>query len=127
MLQANKGPEPDKALDDFLLPWTMDKPFVDDTFVFLGILFISSISGKVFIFIIQVAQSSELGLLITFDWELGHTMTAGECALMVANSTGIIEHLLVTSPGHRLVRDVMNPTLMNKLGQGVMILRDSIY
>ena len=41
-----------KTLDDFLLPWTMDKPFVDDTFVFLCILFISSISDKVFILVI---------------------------------------------------------------------------
>ena len=74
-----------------------------------------------------MAKSSELSLLITFDWELGHTVTAGKCALVVANSTGVIEHLLVTSPGHGLVRDVMNPTLMNKLRQRVMILRHSIH
>ena len=74
-----------------------------------------------------MAKSSELGLLITFDRKLDHAVTARECALMVANSTCVIEHLLVTSPGHGLVRDVMNPTLMNKLRQRVMILRHSIY
>ena len=54
-------------------------------------------------------------------------MTTGEGALVVTYSTGVIEHLLVTSPGHGVMRDVMNPTLMNKLGQGIMILLDSIY
>ena len=46
---------------------------------------------------------------------------------MVTYSTGVIEHLLVTSPGHGVMTDVMNPTLMDKLGQGIMILFDSIY
>ena len=74
-----------------------------------------------------MAESSDLGLFITIEGKLGQAVTTGEGALVVTYSTGVIEHLLVTSPGHGVMRDVMNPTFMNKLGQGIMILFDSIY
>ena len=51
-----------ETLEDFLLSWSMDEPFVDDTFIFLGILELSSISDKVSMLVIQMAESSELSL-----------------------------------------------------------------
>ena len=77
--------------------------------------------------IIQMAQSSQLGLFLTIEGKLGHAVTTRVGSLVVTYSTGVIEHLLVSSPGHGVMRDVMNPTLMNKLGQRIMILFDSIY
>ena len=73
-----------------------------------------------------MAESSDLGLFITIEGKLGQAVTTGEGALVVTYSTGVIEHLLVTSPGHGVMTDVMNPTLMDKLGQRIMILFDSI-
>ena len=105
----------------------MNEPFIYDTFVFLGILELSSISDKVSMLVIQMAESSELGLFLTLEWKLGHAVTTGVGALVVTYTTGVIEHLLVTSPGHCVMRYVMNTTLMNKLGQGIMIFFDSIY
>ena len=104
----------------------MNEPFVDYTFVFLGILEFSSSSDKLIMLVIQMAKSSELGLFLTIEWKLGHAVTTGVGALVVTYSTGVIEHLLVSTPGHGVMRDVMNATLMNKLGQGIMILLDSI-
>ena len=105
----------------------MNEPFVDYTFVFLGILEFSSSSDKLIMLVIQMAKSSELGLFLTIEWKLGRAVTTGVGALVVSYSTGVIEHLLVTSPGHGVMTDVMNPTLMDKLGQRIMILFDSIY
>ena len=116
-----------ETFEDFLLSWSMNESFIDDTFIFLGIFYFSSTSDKLTMLIIQMAESSRLGLFLTIEWKLGHAVTTGEGAFVITNSTGVIEHLLVTSPGHGVMRDVMNPTLMHKLGQGIMILLDSIY
>ena len=51
-----------ETFKNFLLSWSMNEPFIYDTFVFLGILELSSISDKVSMLVIQMAESSELSL-----------------------------------------------------------------
>ena len=79
--------------------------------------------------VIQMAESSELGLSSPLKINLAKQWPQGKVLLWLSIPQASLsnEHLLVTIPGHGVMRDVMNPTLMNKLGQGIMILLDSIY
>ena len=104
-----------KTFEHLLIPGTMNEPLVDNTVIFLGILFLLSVPFKVAIAIIQVAKSPQLCLLITIEGKLGQTMTTWVGALVVANSTSIVENLLVSIPAHCVMRNLWNATLIDKL------------